>query len=55
MVLVHCLGNFLSVRPVNQLGRQVEVIFYFRCCIIGSGVGSLARKIMLAMTVVAES
>ena len=31
------------------------MILYFRCCIIGSGVGLLTMKIRLAMTVVVES
>ena len=49
------LGNFPSVRLVDQQRRQIEVIFYSRYCIIRSGVGILAREIRLAMTVVVES
>ena len=49
-LLVHCLGNFLSVRPVDERRRHLEVIFYSRCCIMGSGVGVLARKIRLRMS-----
>ena len=30
MLLIHCLGNFFPVRPVNQQRRQLEVILYFR-------------------------
>ena len=52
---VHCLGNFLSVRPMDQHERQLEVIFYFRRCILWPGVGLLARQIRLAMTVVVKS
>ena len=33
----------------------MEVTFYCRCCIVGSGVCILARKISLAMTVMVES
>ena len=55
MLLVHFLGNFPSVRLVDQWKRQMEMIFYSRCYIMESGVGILARKIMLAMTVVVES
>ena len=55
MLLVYCLGNFLLVRPVDQQRRQLEVTFYFRWCIMGSGVGLIARDSRLAMTVVVES
>ena len=34
MDIVHCMGNFLSVRPENQWWRQLEVRFYSRPCII---------------------
>ena len=52
---MHFLGNFPLVRLVDQRRRQMEVIFYSQCCIMGSGVGILASKIRLAMTVVVES
>ena len=54
-ILVHCLGNFLLLRPVDQQRRQLELMFYSRCCIMGSGVGVLARRIRVAMVVVVES
>ena len=33
-IIVHCMDNFLSVRPENQRRRQLEVRFYSRSCII---------------------
>ena len=54
-LLIHFLGNFPSVRLVDQQRKQMEVTFYSRCCIMGSEVGILARKIRLAMTVVMKS
>ena len=33
----------------------MQVTFYSKCCIMGSGVGTLGRKIGLAMTVMVES
>ena len=33
----------------------MEVKFYSRCCIMGSGVGTLSRKTRLAFGVVVES
>ena len=33
----------------------MQVTFYSKCCIMGSGVGTLGRKIRLAMTVMVES
>ena len=47
--------NSLSAIPVDQQGRSLEVIFYFRCCIMKSGVSFLARKIRLAIIVVVKS
>ena len=55
VVIAYSLGNFLYVRPVDQQRRQLEEMFYSTCCIMGSGVGGLARKIRVAMTVVLES
>ena len=43
------LGKFILVKSVFQLRRQPEMILSFRCCIIGSGVGLLARKIKLTV------
>ena len=40
---------------MDQQRRQLEVLFYFKCCIMRSWVGLLAREIRLAMTVVVES
>ena len=40
---------------MDQPRRQMEVIFYSWCCIMGSRVGILASKIRLAMKVVVES
>ena len=54
-LLVHCLGNYFSVRPVYQWRRQLKVTFYSRSCVMGSGVVVLARTIRLAMTVVVKS
>ena len=48
-LLVHCLGNFFSVRPVDQWRRQLKVTFYSRCCVMGS------RTIRLIITVVVKS
>ena len=55
MLCLHFLGNFLLVRPMQQHRRQMQVTFYSKCCIMGSGVGTLGRKIRLAMTVMVES
>ena len=52
VLLIHFLCNFPSVRLVDQQRRQMEKIFYSWCCIIGSGVDILAKKIRLFMTVV---
>ena len=30
LLIVHCIGNFLSVRPENQHRRQLQVKFYSR-------------------------
>ena len=49
-ILIHFLGNCVSVRLVDQQRRQMEVTFHSRCCIMGSGVGILTRKIRLALT-----
>ena len=49
LLLVHFLWNFPLIRPVDQHKRQMKVIFYSRCCIMGSGVGILTRRIRLAM------
>ena len=49
------IRNFLSVRPVDLQRWQLEVMFYFRCCIMGLGVGLLVRDISLAMAVVMGS
>ena len=49
------LGNIPLVTLMDQWRRQMEVVFYARCCMMGSGVGILARKFRLAMTVVVES
>ena len=54
-LLIHFQGNFFAVRLVDQWKRQMEIKFYSRWCIMGSGVGILAKKITLAMTVVVES
>ena len=48
-LLIYFLGNFSLVKPVDQQRRQLEVVFYSRCYIMGSGVGILARKISLAL------
>ena len=50
-LVVHGLANFL----LERTARQPELVFYFRCCILGSGVGVLARKIRLTLTMVVES
>ena len=55
LLLVHFLGNFLPVKPVDQRRRQMEKTFYSVCCIMGLRAGILARKISLAMTVMMES
>ena len=56
MLLVHCLGNFLSVRPVDQhTATGSDILFYFRHCIMEPGVGLLARRIQLAITVLLKS
>ena len=52
--LVHSVGNFLSVRPADQQRRQLEKIFKYNSCIMGQGVGLLARTIRLAMTMGVE-
>ena len=54
-LLIHFLGNFPKVRLVDQRRTQIEVIFYSRCCIMGSVVDILARKTRLTMTVVVQS
>ena len=46
---------FFSVRPVDQWRRQLKVIFYFRCCVMGLGVVVRTRTIRLTMTVVVKS
>ena len=48
MLLVHCLGDLCILRLVDQQRRQLEVIFYFKCYIMGSGAGLLVREIRLA-------
>ena len=53
--LIYFLCKYLSVRPVDQWIRKMEVTSCSRCCIMGSGVDILAWKINLAMTVVVES
>ena len=30
MLIVHCIGKFLSIRSENQQRRQLEAEFYFR-------------------------
>ena len=54
VLLTRYMGNFLSVRPGKQRQKQSERRFCSRCCIFWSEVGVLARKIVLAMTVVME-
>ena len=54
-LLVHYLDNFLLVRPMDQQKTQLEVVFYLKCCIMGSVVGLLATEIRLAVTVVVKS
>ena len=54
-LLKHCLGNFLLLRLLDLQRKQLEVMFYSRCCIMGSGVGILVWKIWLTLTAVVES
>ena len=44
MLLVHCLGFFFN-ETSGPTKKATGGDFYFRCCIMGSGVGLLARKI----------
>ena len=49
MLIVHCIGSFLSVRPVDEGQKQLAARFYSRWYIARSGVGILARQIRLAI------
>ena len=53
--LVHCLGNFFYSKTIELTKKATESgILYFKCCIMKYRVGSLAREIILAMTVRVE-
>ena len=54
MLIVHCMGNFLLVRPADQWQKQLAVKLYSRWYIVRSRIGILARQIRLAMTRVVE-
>ena len=42
-IMVHCISNFLLVRPADQQWRQLEVRFYSMCYIMWSRSGVLPQ------------
>ena len=54
ILIVDCMGSFLSVRAVDQQRKQLLVEFYSRWYVMRSGVGVSARQIRLAMKRVVE-
>ena len=54
MLIVDCMGSFLSVRTVDQQRKQLLVRFYSRWYIMRSEVGVLTRQMRLATKRVVE-